>query len=139
MKLVITGTRYGRADVWLALDVYRAIFGDPWLILGGDLNEGVYTQRGVDLQARQWADAHDLHGVVEYAFWDAGPSAGPPRNKRMVAQAEPGHHLLAFPDASSRGTWGCFRMGQKARLLAVVVEAGWAEKLTAMHRERWAA
>ena len=135
---VITGTRDGRADVWEALDLYRALFGDPYLVLGGDLNDGRASQRGVDLQAYQWARARGVHGIIELAFWDAG-NAGPPRNTRMVRHAPAGHHLLAFPAVRSRGTWDCFRKGQKARLLAVVVEAGWAEQLTTMHRERWTA
>lgn len=136
-RLIVTGTRDGRADVWDTLDLYTRLWGAPFLVLGGDLRRGQASAQGVDLQARQWAEARGVHGLVELAFWDAlKRSAGPKRNARMVRWGRPGvDHLLAFPSSGeSRGTHGCYALGQARGIFCVYVENGWPEKLAALEK-----
>lgn len=129
-QLVITGTRHGRADVNDALDMYIVTFGCPSGFIVGD-------QAGVDDNA--WFYARGVQSACDCVVFRVhvnqtlcSPDKFHDRNQRMVDRAGPGDHLLAFPDAKSRGTWDCFRRGQKAGLHCVEVKDGWVEKLHAM-------
>lgn len=116
MRLIVTGTRHGRADLRAVLDAFVADHGEPDLVLVGDA-------RGVDAQARAWAITRGLRHQVFLANWQAhGLRAGPLRNAAMVAAAEPGDWCLALPDARSRGTWDCVRRARARGLLVVVIE-----------------
>lgn len=126
-RLVITGTRRGRTDVFFVLDEYVRLFGVPWLVLGGDIRKGEYSAQGVDAQAREWARLRGVHGLVVYAYWDRlRRRAGPERNSRMVGHGRPGRdRLLAFPDAESVGTHGCYAAGKSYGLFCAYAEPGW--------------
>lgn len=145
-RLVITGTRWGRPDVWDALDAWVDTFGAPaMLVLGG--------QRGVDTQAAEWALAYAYHRKLGHGFpvKTERPKRSSrsraaellARNQRMVDWCEPGDHLLAFPHQDSSGTWHCHGLGVKAGLLCTVVDARkpWLRELRIRHGEhpRWAA
>ena len=113
-RLVVTGTRQGRADVWLLLDEFVQKYGVPSMVLVGDA-------RGVDEDARAWALARGIPLKVFKADWEThGRSAGPLRNSTMVNAAEPGDWCLAFPKEESRGTRDCVRKA-KIRGLSVFV------------------
>lgn len=108
--LVITGTRDGRFDTWGHCDDVVAEHGRPRLVvLGGDQNGQKRTQRGVDMQARQWAESRGLRFVVEYALWGEGDHAGPERNGHMAAYCAttPKSVVLALPGPRSKGTYDC--------------------------------
>lgn len=120
-QLLITGTREGRTDVRHYLAAYLANYPAPTLcIIGGDLNDGVCSQRGVDLQATEYLRSVGLLVHVEYALWP-DPAAGPQRNVRMVAMCQRGDHCLAFPHhdpTKQRGTRNCFNLANAAGLKA---------------------
>ena len=118
-RLVVTGSREGRADVERALDTWVMRYGIPQLVIVGD-------QRGVDTQAFEWAKERG------YTFRRERVRPGQPspacfhdRNQRMVDWAAPGDYLLAFPTAGSRGTWDCFQRGQRAGLICLEVTTSW--------------
>lgn len=132
-RLVVTGTRLGRPDVWAKLDEYLDAFGEPELVILGD-------GKGVDAQAAGFFQGLSIPTRVFAADWMSGPNAGPKRNQEMVNAARPGDHLLAFPDESSRGTWDCYRRGQKAGLLCIDVgwpfaNVSWVERLSELELE----
>lgn len=101
MRVVVTGTRRGRADVGRVLAAFVDKHGLPELFILGD-------QRGVDEHARRacetlgWSYARI---AVQHAL--GSPGKYHDRNERMAALAGPGDWCLAFPDADSRGTWDC--------------------------------
>lgn len=143
-RLVITGTRWGRPDVWAALDQWVDAFGLPrLLVLGG--------AHGVDRQALDWSHDRRRAGLVfpvdvVRADWARyGKAAGPIRNMQMVERAGPGDHLLAFPDALlSPGTYHCHGAGLERGLLCALIrrpDQNWLRDLVEQHQQhpRWAA
>lgn len=115
MRLLVTGSRMGHPDTWLALDSWLAFNGKPELVILGDA-------RGVDAQAARWALARGLKTVVCRARWATlGLSAGHVRNLAMVALCQPGDHCLAFPRANSRGTLNCMAQARSAGLVVHVI------------------
>lgn len=146
-RLVITGTRNGRPDVWDALDRWCGAFGTPSVLVLGD-------QVGVDAGAADWARAykrdqrpgHDFEVKIERAARSArgrvASEALRARTARMIDWCEPGDHLLALPDPyNSPGTWLCHLLGQRTGLLCAVVEPGrpWLHDLAKRHalHYRW--
>jgi hypothetical protein len=122
LRLVITGSRHGRHDVALALDAWMARHGAPLLVVVGD-------QRGVDTQAKAWAEQHGFPFVQERVRkGQPWPHCFHDRNQRMVDHAQPGDHLLAFPLEDSRGTWHCFGRGKARGLVCADVNRWWFEK-----------
>jgi hypothetical protein len=122
LRLVVTGTRYGRHDVGLALSAWVKKHGPPLLVVVGD-------QKGVDTQAKKWAEERGYlfvqEKVVKGQDW---PQCFYDRNQRMVDHCEEGDHLLAFPVEASRGTWDCFRRGQLKGLVCAEATRWWFEK-----------
>lgn len=112
--LTITGTRNGRADFEEHADAIVAEYGPPRLVvLGGDMNDGELSQRGVDKSAGAWARKHGFTVLIEYADWDRGKGAGPVRNTAMSKHGGPGDVCLALPDEQSKGTHDCARKCKK--------------------------
>lgn len=110
MRLVVTGTRHGRSDLWWWLNRFVAKHGRPELCILGDA-------QGVDEQAWLWTLFYKVEHVKFEAQWRAGyrhaynPRAGHERNQVMVDQASRGDWCLAFPHPTkpSPGTWDCYR------------------------------
>src|SRR5688572_25673070 len=117
MKLAITGTRHGRADVVAVLDAWVAKHGGPAVVIIGDAP-------GVDKQASDWARAKGFLRSIYHADWNAhGTKSGPIRNQAMANAMRKGDHCLAFPDKRSRGTWDCVRRMRAAGVKVEVVKA----------------
>jgi len=76
--------------------------------------EGRCPKGGVDRVAQRWADqTRGVTGEGHPADWDRhGNAAGPIRNTEMVAAGA--DICLAFPSASSKGTWDCIRKAADA-------------------------
>lgn len=110
LRLVVTGTRHGRSDVWFWLDRWVARFGVPELVIVGDAT-------GVDTQARLWGEArgYPLH-IERVEPRTPSPARYHERNQRMVDLARPGDWCVALPDRYSRGTWDCLRRAEHAKL-----------------------
>lgn len=112
-RVVITGTRNGRADIAALLDRFVAEDGWPGLWILGDA-------RGVDTQALEWLRVHGLTNflIVHVDKATPSPQRFHDRNQRMVDMATGvgGAVCLAFPDRSSRGTYDCLRRAKAAGL-----------------------
>jgi hypothetical protein len=116
MRLLVTGTRYGRDDVREVLDAWVAQHGVPELVVLGDAG-------GVDKQALWWCAERDYRFLVRRAEWGKhGNAAGPRRNAAMVACCKPGDHCVAFPNQTgpSRGTENCVALARAAGLVVTV-------------------
>lgn len=113
-KLVVTGTRYGRDDVWALLDEFLAKHGVPTTLIVGDA-------AGVDASAIAWAKARHIPYEMFEAHWKRyGQTAGPLRNTQMIAATKAGDYCLAFPARKSAGTWDCVRKAEARGLLVTV-------------------
>lgn len=126
LRLVISGTRLGRPDVWYWLDRWMRRHGPPGLLIVG-------CARGVDAQAIAWAVERNVRYQVFRAAWrrpdgSKDLSAGNKRNAAMVAAARPGDWLLAFPDVESRGTPDCAAKGRRAGLRVHVCPPAWPSR-----------
>lgn len=125
--IIVTGSRDWPVEnemmVWTALaDVLNKLPAD-WMLV---VRHGDY-HRGIDRMAKRWTqlpsddpcadtDHRSSSEVVEDphpALWSLfGSSAGPIRNQEMVdAGAD---LMIAFPLASSVGTYGCMQMASTA-------------------------
>ena len=114
MKLLVTGTRHGRSDVEYWLDRWVKRFGAPDLVVLGDSHLWV-EERGVDLQAYEWAKFHGFERKVEFALARI-PSPQRffyERNQRMANHLRAGDWGLGFPDRDSRGTWQTLRFARE--------------------------
>lgn len=119
MRLLVSGSRVGRADVWTALDAYLECLGEPELVIAGGA-------RGVDVQAAAWARSRGLPlrevPVSDDDWATLGDSAGHARNAVMVDLCHPGDHLVAFPVGRSPGTRGCIALARKRGLQCFVLD-----------------
>jgi len=114
MKLVITGSRFGRADVEYWLDRWVRKYGVPDLIILGDA-------RGVDAQARAWCIKHGYNHRVFVADWAThGKAAGPLRNQQMMDAADVGDWCIGLPAGEGAGTFDCLRRAKNRGLFIVV-------------------
>lgn len=135
LRLVVSGSRYGRPDVWSALESWLAAFRDdrPVRLYHG-------CAPGVDEQARCWGMRAGVQEERFPANWSRGKKAGPERNIRMVRAAGGGAHMLGFPGPKSVGTWHCYRVAANAELCAVIVDVGdtrgFIEELRRQMREK---
>jgi hypothetical protein len=117
MKVVlVTGTRRPTraGEVVSYLDKHK-----PDIIIVG-------CARGVDAEARTWANTHGITALVGQAPWlGAGRAAGMQRNGVMVkvarAFARDGADVTvaAFPDSESVGTRDCMRRAAIENLTVV--------------------
>lgn len=90
------------------------------------------NQRGADLIVDGLARARGLEVVPFDADWDRfGRSAGPRRNRRMVAEGKP-TEAHAFPLLRSVGTWDCVAVCRRAGLRVWVVTPEWIARYIAM-------
>ena len=118
MRLVITGTRRGRSDVWDTLTRYALKHGLPELVIVGD-------QTGVDAQAWQWAMENNAsHARIYVKPQLMSPRRFHDRNQRMVDLAGPGDMCLGFPDQQSRGTFDCMKRARARGLEVMQVHEG---------------
>lgn len=114
IRVVITGTRHGRADVeiWLSRFVAAHNYDEPRFIVG--------DAKGVDTQAWDWCGREGFDARrVHVATGTPSPKRFHDRNQAMVDLALPRvakSFCLAFPDDDSRGTWDCYRRALKAGL-----------------------
>lgn len=116
--MVITGSRDGRADVRSALERFVRRHGPPTLFVLG-------CAPGVDTIARLTCEQHRWTYARVYADETRpSPERYRARNAAMVALAAPGDWCLAFPGATSRGTWHCVGLARAARLRVYVVPLG---------------
>lgn len=136
MRCLITGTRYGRADVWHWMVRFVRRYGVPELFVLGD-NWGLarwYTWAdgrreyvrfiGVDALAQTLCRMRGWPYRVLPADWTRlGKRAGFLRNADMVAACGPGDFALAFPSGVQRsgGTWHCAGLANDAGLKVFVV------------------
>lgn len=146
MRCLITGTRFGRADVWHWMRRYVRRYGVPsdGFVLGDNKGawrvyehirpcappqQGTYSYRervwhvGVDALALELCRREGWDYEIHVAEWGAyGLGAGPIRNQRMVDACRPGDHALVFPDPvrHSKGTWDCAGKASDAKLLVTV-------------------
>lgn len=115
-RLLVTGTRHGRTDVWGYLDAYLATYGAPEQVIVGDAT-------GVDAQVATFFRERNLGASVEVfrADWAKhGNAAGPKCNTEMVGRCSRGDHCIAFPHPDHdkrRGTTGCYTMAMAAGLI----------------------
>lgn len=100
-RLLVTGTRDGRADVVWYLARWVDKHGEPSLFVCGD-------QTGVDTQAYEWY----LHRFgrerlrrEEVKLLLPSPRRYHERDERMAAHLGPGDYCLAFPIIGAKGTW----------------------------------
>ena len=112
LRLVVCGGRVNRAGwgaLWAELArIQREHGGIEAIIQGG--------ARGVDEDARSWAQYHFIPVETYAADWRAhGRAAGPIRNRVMLAESRP-DAVLAFP--GGRGTADCV---SRARVLGLPV------------------
>lgn len=119
-QLLITGTRYGRADVWRELDSYVVLHGRPSRVIAGGA-------RGVDTQAAAWARARELPllevPVAGDEWEDFGARAGFLRNSVLVAHCSTADHCVAFPArGKSSGTRSCIRLARQLPMLTYVLD-----------------
>jgi hypothetical protein len=113
-KVLITGSRdyHDVGLIFQELDALRAQIGDFMLIEGG--------ATGADQIGRQWARTRGLPVVTVEANWSVyRKAAGHIRNGWMVS-LEP-DHCVAFPLATSRGTYDCIRQVNEAGIQYKVV------------------
>ncbi len=97
LKLVITGGR--KYDDYVMFEDVLDLF-KPTEIYVGD------CPTGADRLAREYAEYHDIMIHVYEADWDKyGKSAGPIRNRQMLAAAGPAAIVVAFP--GGKGTANC--------------------------------
>lgn len=108
-RWLVTGTRYGRPDLFSALDRVAVKEGYPCLVVVGDC-------RGVDMDTQRWCKANSVEFRVKHAEWDRR-KAGLERNARLVAEMKAGDLCLAFPHwTGSEGTTHCVNLAQRAGL-----------------------
>lgn len=133
MRCLITGTRYGRPDVWYWMRRWVKRYGVPERWVLGD-NKGAWKTYkgihwrvwhvGVDSDAAALCNRMGWSHVIHTAHWDRlGSRAGYERNERMVRDCRPGDHALAFPSGLERsnGTWHCAGLANDAGLKVWIV------------------
>ena len=136
MRCLITGTRFGRPDVWYWMLRFVRRFGVPEFVLGDNKGawrthhraDGTPLERvwyvGVDALALDLCEREGWPYEVHVAEWGIyGRSAGFRRDEKMVAACSPGDYALAFPSPIeySRGTWTTAGLANDARLNVFVV------------------
>ncbi len=112
--LVVSGSRNFSSPSIIAKHLQQALQKQPNLVLvsGG--------AKGADRLVQQWAATHHVPCMVVPAKWHRfGKAAGPIRNNFMLAM---GHGLLAFPLASSKGTFSVIKTAKKLGLPIKVVQ-----------------
>jgi len=106
--LVCGGRNYGQRDkVFNLLDWIKLEWGVSHLIHG--------AARGADELAADWAEYRRVPCEAFAADWNAGRSAGPIRNARMLAEGKP-DLVVAFP-----GGAGTADMVRQARIAGIKV------------------
>lgn len=117
--LVVTGTRWGRDDVYARMRSMEPIS----FIHAGDAT-------GVDSSAKAYSGSKGIPMAIHAAHWDKyGKKAGPRRNNAMVDCAK-AHGaalgmpvvVLALPAHDSVGTRQCANYARSVGLLVVEIE-----------------
>lgn len=120
---LVTGSRFGRADLERECDRFLELDGRPELVIAGTEDP---DDQGVDGQVLRWCLSRGLPYRGLDADWDAfGNAAGPIRNQVMVNWLVSRRDVcLAFPARGySPGTLGCARMAHRcAKVLTYVVD-----------------
>lgn len=113
--LVVSGSRnFSNANI-IAKHLQHALQKQPNLVL---ISGGA---KGADHLVQQWASNNYVPCMVVPAKWHKfGKSAGPIRNNIMLAM---GNGLLAFPQASSKGTISVIRQAKKLGLPTKIVQS----------------
>lgn len=127
MRCIITGTRYGRPDLWHWMYRFVARHGVPELWILGDAT-------GVDTDAHELCMREGWVHRIYYADWRPmgvfNWRAGFDRNEKMVLAADPGDFCLGFPNGAiafshkkqawfkdpSNGTRHCMRIALERKL-----------------------
>jgi hypothetical protein len=112
--LVVSGSRNFSNPSIIAQHLQQALQKQPNLVL---ISGGA---KGADRLVQEWASNNHVPCLVVPAKWHKfGKSAGPIRNNFMLAM---GQGLLAFPQASSKGTVSIIRQAKKLGLPTKVVQ-----------------
>lgn len=123
LRILVTGSR-GPLTRAQATYVETVLFKLAWPAI--DQGQTVVVvhgaANGVDRTAARWAQGWLAKGVREEphpADWEAHRNAaGPLRNQEMVNLGA--DMCLAFPSASSKGTWDCLRKAADAGIIGHV-------------------
>ncbi|TDB90944.1 DUF2493 domain-containing protein [Actinomadura sp. KC216] len=124
MKLIVTGSRYWKDEVfiWKALDVFIGHYVGPVTLVHGDCPPREDGTKGADRIADEWGLFHLGDDWIERhpAEWSKyGKPAGMIRNKEMVNAHLDADYVLGFPLGESRGTRGCMKYAREMGLTVV--------------------
>jgi hypothetical protein len=131
VRILVTGSRdwWCHTTILYTLSAYNV--NEPNTLVHGGA-------RGADRMAayvaRQFGWYIEAHPVTD-TEWRLSRSAGNQRNQRMVDLGA--DVCLAFPLASSRGTWDCARRARAAGIHVQVVRPYWTDDLDRLLRARW--
>ena len=108
--ILVAGSRKFVNAERLAQILTENVGADDTIVEGG--------AKGVDMMARQWAEARDISVVEIKADWAKfGRAAGPKRNDAMTAfVAERGGRAVFIWDGESKGTKQCIASAMKREL-----------------------
>lgn len=108
-RIIVTGGRDFEQEELLnsVLDAILSTEGRDIVIVHGA------NPRGADAMASRWAKLHGVQEEPHPADWQTyGKKAGPIRNQLMIDLGA--DEVVAFPWATSRGTWDCVIRANKA-------------------------
>lgn len=140
-RVLVTGNRDWPEPVFIRMDMARLLYHAYQTNRRLVLVHGAHWAGG-DLIVRHWVEEMQrVRGestVVQEsypAYWATeGSSAGPKRNRRMVALGA--DLCLAYAMGTSKGTRGCARLAVKAEIPTLVTEYGVTCATTLEHRLR---
>lgn len=112
-RVLVCGSRHytDRARVYKVLDAAIERLDLGFLIQGG--------ATGADAIAKEWAEDRNILNVQYDADWSVGPSGGPIRNARMLAEGKP-DIVLAFP--GNTGTGNMIRQAIEAGVRVIRID-----------------
>lgn len=117
MRILVTGSRdwVDESVIYDALlEAVENVSEDVVLVSGA-------CPTGADRIAEMFAESQGWTVERHFADWEThGRKAGPIRNSQMVRKGA--DIVIAFPLGESRGTRGCVKMAEKARLEIKIFE-----------------
>lgn len=127
MRILITGSRtwsdHNAIRAALAEVAHQAWLGRQETMEDHTVVHGACPYGGADVIAAGAAESLGMEVEAHPADWATrGKAAGPIRNQHMVDLGA--DVCLAFPTASSRGTWDCVRRAKAAGIPIIVHEEG---------------